>query len=189
MHERVANLLGVTALHVTQLTDAEIRSVEGISSSASAALVVLAEAGDLTVTELSRRIGLSQPAAVRMVDTLQSHGLVVRRPSTGRAVPVGLTETGRRAVTQVLARRGAVLQELVGALDGDEQAALSGLLAKVLGVVHRRVLLAGQTPHERIGEFLCRLCDRTACREDGAPCPVTAAQHATGADPRTACAP
>lgn len=178
MHDRVANLLGATALNVADLALDEIRQVTDASDSASAALVTLADSPNLSVTQLGQRIGLSQPAAARMVDGLVRRGLVERRPASGRAVAVRLTRAGRQAVAQLLQARSGVLAALVDELDPDEQVLLAGLLDKILHAVHGRIEQGGQTPHDLLGVLLCRLCDRTACREDGAPCPVTRAQQA-----------
>jgi DNA-binding MarR family transcriptional regulator len=176
MNDRLANLLGATALNVADLTLSEIRGATGTSGSASAALVVLAEAPDLAVTDLGQRIGLSQPAAARMVDGLESQGLVRRQRGSGRSVAVRLTRGGRRAAVRLLERRGDVLRRLLAGLDAGEQEVLAALLEKVLSVVHERVEQQAQTPDERIGELVCRLCDRVACRQGGASCPVSVAQ-------------
>ena len=177
MHDRLANLLGATALNVADLALNEIRHVTDASGSASAALVTLADSPDLSVTQLGQAIGLSQPAAARMVDGLVSRGLVERRPASGRAVAVRLTRAGRQAVAGLLQARSGVLGALIDELDPDEQVLLAGLLEKVLHAVHGRAEQAGQAPADLLGVLLCRLCDRTACREDGAPCPVTQAQQ------------
>ena len=185
MNERVANLLGATALNVADLMLSEIRDTAGTSSSASSALVVLSESPDLAVTDLGRRIGLSQPAAARMVDTLERQRLVTRRSRVGRAVAVRLTPKGRRAAARLLQRRGQVLAELVADLDPSEQATLAALLEKILPGVHANVGRDSPTPRERLAELVCRLCDRGACRQDGAPCPVSVAQRALDAhDPQ-----
>jgi DNA-binding MarR family transcriptional regulator len=49
-----------------------------VSAGGAAALVALSAAGDLSVNELGCRVGLSQPAAVRMVDSLEVGGLMPR---------------------------------------------------------------------------------------------------------------
>ena len=177
MNDRLANLLGATALNVADLALAEIRGATGTSGSASAALVMLAEAPDLAVTDLGRRIGLSQPAAARMVDSLEREGLVTRQSGPGRTVAVRLTQAGRRSVTRLLERRGDVLRQLVAGLDAGEQEVLAALLEKVLRGVHERVEHQTQTPTERIGDLVCRLCDRAACTQHGAACPVSVAQR------------
>ena len=182
MHDRVSNLLGATALNVAGLVLDEIHQTTDASDSASAALVTLAESPGLAVTQLGQRIGLSQPAAARMVDDLVQRGLVERRRGVGRAVAVRLTTAGQQAVNRLLESRGQLLGELIDDLPPHEQVMLADLLEKVLRAVHRRVGQAGQTPVELLGIRLCRLCDRSACREDGAPCPVTQAQQARSLD-------
>lgn len=182
MHDRLANLLGATAMNVADLALDEIRRFTDASDSASAALVTLADSPDLSVTQLGQRIGLSQPAAARMVDGLVSRGLVERRPARGRSVAVRLTRAGRQTVAGLLQARSRVLGALIDELEPDEQVLLAELLDKVLHAIHGHVEQLAQTPKDLLGILLCRLCDRTACREDGAPCPVTQAQQACAHD-------
>jgi DNA-binding MarR family transcriptional regulator len=177
MNERLANLLGATALNVADLMLAAARRTAGTSGSASAAMIVLAENPDLPVTELGRRIGLSQPAAARMIDSLERQALVARRARTGRAVAVRLPPRGRRAANRLLDHRGQLLSELVADLEPDEQAALAALFEKVLRRVHARLEGVAAAPTDYLAELACRLCDRGACREDGAPCPISGAQR------------
>jgi MarR family transcriptional repressor of emrRAB len=169
MHEsaRTANLLGAAALAVADLALADATAAAGTSTSGAAALVVLAAAPGLGVTELGRRVGLSQSAAARMVDSLEAAELVRRQPVSGRSVRVELTPAGRTAADDLLAGRGAVLRDAVDALDPDEQRALGGLLAKVLVRLYGRIGSA---------DLMCRLCDRPAC-VTGARCPVGQAER------------
>lgn len=106
MHDsgRTANLLGAAALAVTDGTLAVAPSAAGTSVSGSAALVTLLDAPTLSVTDLGRRIGLSRPAAARMVDSLEAAGLVLR-PSAGRSVALRLIGDGTRAAEGVLRSR------------------------------------------------------------------------------------
>ena len=118
MHdERLGNLLGATALAVTDRMLAGLRTVAGLGASNAAALVALADSPGLSVTELGRGIGLSQPAAARMVDGLERAGLAARSPGAGRAVAVTLTPAGERVVAQIRATRAADLEGVVAALD------------------------------------------------------------------------
>ncbi|MGH3368275.1 MAG: MarR family transcriptional regulator, partial [Nocardioidaceae bacterium] len=73
MHDttRTANLLGAASLGVADLMLEGATAPAGVGASGSAALVMLAHAPGLSVTELGRRIGLSQPAAARMVGALE----------------------------------------------------------------------------------------------------------------------
>jgi DNA-binding MarR family transcriptional regulator len=170
MHDvvRTANLLGATGLAVRDLALTGATRAAGVSESASAALVVLSWSPDLSVTELGRRVGLSQPAAARMVDSLVAAELVRRRTGPGRAVAVRLTAKGRRAVRRLLTSRGSSLVDLLrGGLNADEQSTFAGLLEKVLTRVYGEV---GDS------ERICRLCDRASCMRD-AVCPVGEAER------------
>ncbi|WP_433335895.1 MarR family winged helix-turn-helix transcriptional regulator [Spirillospora sp. CA-294931] len=169
MHDRrrTANLLGATALAVHDLAMAGATGVAGVSASGAAALVVLSASPEVGVTELGRRVGLSQSAAARMLDSLESRGLVARRPGQGRSVAVTLTPAGRRTAAELLAARGAPLADLVDTLDDDQHEALAELLATLLARLYGEVGSA---------ELLCRLCDRGACTRD-AVCPVGQAER------------
>lgn len=175
MHDetRTANLLGATALAVADRALADVTRAAGVSTSGAAALVVLSASPGLGVTELGRRIGLSQPAAARMLDSLEAAGLLVRRPGQGRSVSVTLTGAGRRAAGRVLGARGAPLADALEALDDAERDVLAGLLGKIL------TRLYGQVGSS---ELICRLCDRESCVRD-AVCPVGQAER----DERAAC--
>ncbi|GGV22647.1 hypothetical protein GCM10010182_51130 [Actinomadura cremea] len=162
MHERLANLLGATSLAVTDVVVAGTAGAAGVSPSGAAALIVLAHDPEPGVTELGRRVGLSQSAAARMVDGLQAAGLVERLPAASRVVRVRPTAAGRTAARTMLAARGAPLAGALSALDDGERAALAVLLGKLLGRLY-----------DEIGDadVMCRLCDRGCCT-DGAVCPV-----------------
>jgi MarR family transcriptional regulator, negative regulator of the multidrug operon emrRAB len=164
---RTANLLGATALAVSDLVLASVAGSGGLGRSAAAALVGLRASPGLSATELGRRIGLSQPAATRMLDSLVAGGLVRREPGRGRAVPVRLTGDGVRVAESLLAASAGPLTELVGAMGQADRAALDGLLADLLTRLYQRVGSA---------DLLCRLCDRSACTSGG-PCPVGAAER------------
>jgi DNA-binding MarR family transcriptional regulator len=99
MHDmrRTANLLGATALAVTDLALGGATAAAGVSGSGAAALVVLCADPGISVTELGRRVGLTQSAAARMVDALAARGLVERRPTLGKWVAVHPTTAGRAA--------------------------------------------------------------------------------------------
>ncbi|PRX99008.1 MarR family winged helix-turn-helix transcriptional regulator [Allonocardiopsis opalescens] len=164
---RTANLLGAAALALTDLALSDATRTAGVSTSAAAALVTLAADPGVSVTELGRRVGLTQSAAARMVDALVADDLVERRPTTGRWVTVHPTRAGRRAARRLLAARGGPLAEAVAALDDDDRQALAGLLAKLLARLYEQVGDA---------QYLCRLCDRAACTAN-ASCPVGAAER------------
>lgn len=177
MHDtnRAANLLGAAALAVTDLALDGATRAAGVSARGAAALVSVSAHPGISGTELGRRVGLSQSAAARMVDALAADGLLKRRQSafSARLVAVHPTAAGRRVADRLLAARADPLSEAVAALDEREQAALADLLAKILAGIYQRV---GRP------QYLCRLCDRSACTA-GAPCPVGEAERVAGSAP------
>jgi DNA-binding MarR family transcriptional regulator len=80
------------------------------------ALRALAGGEVLRLTDLARRIRVSDPTASRAVDGLVAHGLVERHvdPEDRRALRLAATVTGRKRVEQ---RRRAVAAALGAALD------------------------------------------------------------------------
>lgn len=164
---RLANLLGAAGLAVTDVSLAALHDAVPISPSAAAALVVLAAAPGLSVTEIGRRIGLTQSAAARMIQALEAEGLVRREPGAGREVSVNLTDDGRGAVSRLLGARAASLTGLLNQLTVPEQKLLGDLLSKLLARLYDDV---GSS------ELLCRLCDRDSCTRS-AVCPVGQAER------------
>lgn len=171
MHDvnRTANLLGATALAVTDLALTGATKAAGVSASGAAALVALSAAPGLSVTELGRRVGLSQPAAARMVDSLQAGGLVERSQGPGRWVSVSATAAGRRTAEELLAARGGPLAEIVGTMEEKDRRALDALLFELLTRLYGK---SGDA------SLMCRLCDRECCVHGGAVCPVGQAERA-----------
>jgi MarR family transcriptional regulator, negative regulator of the multidrug operon emrRAB len=165
MHDtrRTANLLGAAALAVTDLTLGGATAAAGVSGSGAAALVVLSADPGISVTELGRRVGLTQSAAARMVDALEARGLVERRPTLGKWVAVHPTDAGRAASADLLHARGDRLTALVDVLPPADQETLAHALDRLLRAVYAEV---GSS------ELVCRLCDRLCCTESGAICPV-----------------
>ncbi|MFR9803976.1 MarR family winged helix-turn-helix transcriptional regulator [Pseudonocardia sp. RS010] len=171
MHEsRLGNLLGAAALALSDLMLARVREAAGVSVSGAAALVVLAHSPGVSVTELGRRVGLSQPATARMVSSLEAAGLARRGAGEGRTVPVALTPDGERTVREVLDTRAAGTEQVLADLDAHDRRVLTRLLEGLLTRLYAEV---GSS------EVLCRLCDR-ACCTDGAACPVGQAERDRG---------
>ncbi|MCW5746578.1 MAG: MarR family transcriptional regulator [Alphaproteobacteria bacterium] len=163
MHRlRTANLLAALAIAIgDQLRDRHL------SPSAVAALLTLAQWQPMGMQELAGVIGLSQSAAVRLVDDLAAAGLVRRLGKKGRAVPLGLTALGQRRAQTLQARRLAVAGRALAALGRDESAGLEKALPG---------LLAALTSGRAGARHICRLCDHGLCRDGG--CPVGAAATA-----------
>src|ERR687896_1475569 len=138
MHDtrRTANMLGAAALAVTDLTLGGATAAAGVSGSGAAALVVLSADPGISITELGRRVGLTQSAAARMVDALEARGLVERRPTLGKWVAVHPTDAGRAASADLLDVRGERLTTLVGTLPPADQKTLAGVLERLLRALY-----------------------------------------------------
>jgi MarR family transcriptional regulator, negative regulator of the multidrug operon emrRAB len=169
--ERRANMLGAFALAVADRLRSETEAAVGHGGAAAAALVTIVQFPDRTVEFLRQAVGLSHPAAVRVVDRLVEDRLVRRRP-VGRGPAVALTATaaGARAARRVLDARRAVLAGALPELSEAEAAALSAILERALESL-------ADTPATTI----CRLCDMRRCRR--IDCPVVDAQVALGVPP------
>ncbi|MFJ6392946.1 MarR family winged helix-turn-helix transcriptional regulator [Streptomyces sp. NPDC091972] len=165
MHDdfRTANLLGAATLVLSDVVVAETTRAASTSSSGAAALVVLLTDPGLSVTEVGRRVGLSQSAAARMVGGLENQGLVSKEPSWGGWVRLRLSDLGEQAARALLACRGEVLRQALSHLDEGEREQLGTLLSKLLTGLYRQ-------PGD--AEKICRLCDRSACVAGGETCPV-----------------
>ncbi|WP_147917826.1 MarR family winged helix-turn-helix transcriptional regulator [Ruania zhangjianzhongii] len=171
MHDvdRIANLLGAAALGLTDRALDGAAQVRRLSTSSTAALISLYATPGLSVSELGRRVRLSQPAAARMVDSLEADGAVRRAPSTvnRRWMTVHLTDQGCALAQELLGARRVPLRQAVEKLDPDDQHALAGLLERILYELEEGT---GQ------GQRICRLCDREACIRTAA-CPIGRAER------------
>jgi MarR family transcriptional repressor of emrRAB len=161
--DRLAQLLGVTALAAADRLRAAVEGDLGSGGSGPAALVHLQAWPGASVEELRHVLGISQPATVRMLDRLEGDGLVERRPGADRrTLSLHLTTRGDEAATRLLERRAGSLEDIVGTLGADERAALEPLLERVVAAL----------ADDRPGAMrVCRLCDRKSCRRD-ANCPL-----------------
>ena len=153
--DRLANLLGVAGLAVSDRLRSAVESELAHGGSAAAALVHLQAYPGETVESLRRVLGISQPAAVRTLDRLAGEGLVERRPGRDRrSLALHLTAAGERAASELLQRRAHSLRSLLDALGPEEQAVLVPLLER---------LVAALAEHRPQALTVCRLCDRRAC--------------------------
>jgi MarR family transcriptional repressor of emrRAB len=160
--DRLANLLGVTALAATDRLRAAVEGELGHGGTAPAMLVHLHAHPGESVEALRRVLAISQPATVRAVDRLAEEGLVERRPGPDRrTIALFLTRRGQHAARRVLARRASSLDDILAALDDDDKARLVPLLEK----------LASHLAIDRPGALnVCRMCDRRAClQQPGCP--------------------
>ena len=164
---RLANILGAIAV---SLNDSLMGSA-GLASfdspvdhaTACAALSLLRWLPGAPMPRLAASIGLSQSAAVRLIDRLASAGMVVRRREPGqRQVRVFLTRLGLSAAARIHRRRARVLERIVAQLearDRDDLLRISERLARRL------------PQDEWHAMHVCRLCHFRSCGTDD-ECPV-----------------
>lgn len=154
------DLIGAAALAISTAVWA---SYHMEPSDAAALNVVVAEPG-ISISRLSRILGLSHSAAVRVADRLELAGLVVRTsPGPGRTVALATTEPGRRLARKAATRRARVLERATSGLSAAERRSLIGLLSTVV-----RDLADNQDQIDQA----CRLCDQRRCLRRGCLLPA-----------------
>ncbi len=118
--DRLDNLLGAFVLAVADRLRIDTEEAVGHTGAAAAALVMIAHFPDRTVEFLRQAIGLSHPAAVRVVDRLVEQRLVRRRRAgRGPAVALSTTAAGHRQARAILDVRRNVLADALPELVGD----------------------------------------------------------------------
>jgi DNA-binding MarR family transcriptional regulator len=100
----------------------------------------MVEHAPATVAQTARTLGLARQSVQRVADVLETEGLVAyaENPSHRRARLVGLTETGRAALTAIQAAQrpwADAIGDAVGARDLREAVAV---LDRVVDVLSRR---------------------------------------------------
>lgn len=105
----------------------------GIAPSHARALAVILRDGSIRPSELSGRLHVSPRSATDVIDALEEHGLVERRPdpSDRRATIVAVTPEGARVGKAVHAARSAESERVFGELSANDQKALRRILAKL----------------------------------------------------------
>ena len=160
MDSRGTNLVATLGTTLGDAVALAVTEATGLSGAAPAALTALLAEPGLSIDALARTVGVTGSGAVRLVDRLADAGLVERRAGRdGRSIAVRLTVAGQQGAHAVLAARQGAVRHLVRTLDRDEQAALVGLADKLMAAAAQR----------EPGEWLCRLCDHTACHPRRCP--------------------
>ena len=166
--QRQANLLGALSLTVADRMREAASAPAPSAGEGPAGLVALATFMEgSSIEELSRILGLSHSATVRLVDKLERGDLVARRGADdARAVAVEPTPAGIDLAEEIQQARIGALEQLLDPLSPAERSELTRLHEKLL-----EGLVATGEPRGRI----CRLCDAGACGHDRGRCPVTEA--------------
>lgn len=155
------NIIGAVALALADeiIRVASVTAPEG--GPAAAALALIDHEPGLSVRSLSAGVGLTHAGTVRLLDRLESLGLIERRlhATDGRTRAIHLTVLGQSSCANVLEARDRVISRGLAALTREEQ--------KTLGELAERMLRANleDEPH---AYRICRLCDYSSCKN----CPV-----------------
>jgi DNA-binding MarR family transcriptional regulator len=110
-----------------------------------AKVLYLLTAGDLHMSDLVARLGVTLPTVSGIVDRLVEHGLVARRAaeSDRRRVFVGLTSAGSALIDRFRDLNARQIRDLLGVLDDEDLESMRGFLAVLDRGVSR---LAGAVP-------------------------------------------
>jgi DNA-binding MarR family transcriptional regulator len=143
------------------LDGAMIDAFDQRSPASVAILFTLKHWAPMTVGELARIVGLSQPACSRALDRLGDGGLVNRALYEGKEARISLTAAGKREAARLQRARLAASNRLLSHLSATERKALSSILDKLLGA---------NVDGRETARRLCRFCAHDVC-SDGM-CPV-----------------
>ncbi|MCC5601212.1 MarR family winged helix-turn-helix transcriptional regulator [Nostoc favosum] len=159
--ERTLNLLGALALSVVDGLNAVVEASVGHGGETPAALVTLGAEPGLSINTLRQVLNLSHPGTVRLIDRLETQGLVERRAgSDGRTLALFLTDAGHERRQTILTERRQQLQFAVTSLTPDEYEQLTQLLEK---------MLTAMTTNELRAFAICRLCEEEVCPSECCP--------------------
>src|SRR5262249_55712164 len=110
---------------------------------------VLARVGareGITQQELAEALLVTKGNVCQLLDRMEATGWIVRRPD-GRANRLFLTPAGRRLHDEVAPAHEGLIEQLFGALTGDEQRELGRLLKRL-----NRALAPSLTPDAGLAE-------------------------------------
>lgn len=105
-----------------------------ITSTQFIALQWITECGDLTIGELSNKIGLAFSTTTDLVDRMEKNELVVRARDSNdrRVVRVHVLDKGKNIIMEVIQKRQDYLGEVFSVFSNEEAVKLNGLLKILL---------------------------------------------------------
>ncbi|MBB3656484.1 DNA-binding MarR family transcriptional regulator [Rhizobium sp. BK650] len=162
---RLPNLIGALSVAVDDRVNKAFAGVTALGGEAPAAIIQIGQMPNLTISNLSRILGLSHSATVRIVSKLLEGGLLVkdRQDGDARNISLNLTTKGAALMSSLLSTRLNIIASIADTLPASKKAELEDLLAMLLG---------GFAKTHDDAVRICRLCDEQACPQDA--CPVVA---------------
>ena len=149
----------VMVLLLHRVTNAVVYDLEstvhrpaGWSWSAFRAVFTLWISGPLEPSRLAAASGMSRQAVSSLAKTLEQDGLVERRTADhdARSVVLTLTDRGATRIEQVFVEHNRREADWAAALDPDERATLSRLLAKLADATREPWVSRRFAPHRRV---------------------------------------
>ncbi|MEO0932916.1 MAG: MarR family transcriptional regulator [Cyanobacteria bacterium J06641_2] len=155
MDLQLINLLGASAIAISDSIQNAAKEATGNSASFPAALVIVERYPKITVDLLAQYLQLSQSGAARLVERLVNQNLVERHQGNDRRfVHLGLTSDGKAMVENIQQAKIAAVSSLLKPLTAEEQQQLLNILSKMAGKYSNT---------EVIEEYICRFCDMNEC--------------------------
>jgi|SRR5438477_4549895 len=152
---RTANLLGALACEIADRIERQGKQHPNETSSATAALNVIGFYEGCSNGALSRALGLSHTATVRLVDKLELSGLVrSERGTDKRSVALRLTNLGRQRARTVIHERCLRIGDLIDVLTPHQRRQLDEIA---------ETLLKSMVEAAQDADHICRLCDGSSC--------------------------
>jgi len=159
---RVANLLHAMSTAIADQQLLTMTSESGLGPSAVAAVLTLGQHEPQNVSDLASVTGLSHSATVRLVDRLESDGLVQRsKEKQGRMVSITLTLKGQAEYERARDLQSEFICHLVAFLSPKDQKKLEEITT---------LILSRLTTSAAARDHICRFCDEGVC--DQKRCPV-----------------
>lgn len=163
---RTINLLGAFITGLNDQLNSKLEEESQVTGDVPAALVAIGYNEGRTVEYLRRTLGLSHSWTVRVVEHLESDGLVEKRAGKDkRAVALFLTAQGQKKANRIVRTRRNFLDKVLSAIPVKDQKQLRAMLERMLTCA---------TTDFYTGEAICKLCEVDVCPQGR--CPVAARQ-------------
>jgi DNA-binding MarR family transcriptional regulator len=107
---------------------------QGLSYLEYQALAELKRVGTCTVQEVGAAVRFTKSGATRIIDRLESKGLVLRRrsPDDGRVCCVSITSAGKIVTSKIMANYAAYLKDVLKNLDVGSVEMIAGSLRSLI---------------------------------------------------------
>lgn len=129
-------------LRATELFGRELKQATGVTAAQFRALQIIAERGDVTATEISQRMRVTQATVTSLVDKLVREGMVLREKSSAdrRQTNIHITPKGRQTLDSAPDPLQQRFVRNFSAIEEWEQAMLVASLERVAAMLDADVI-------------------------------------------------